>query len=199
MKKDLRNNKDTFDALEAILLDIELIINNRPLTHIYTDSTKLPLTPCQLVFFRNLNHSTWLESPVNAEIDIYEHRKKLTNIINHFWHRWRTEYVTNLHDYYKLRSLLSNNSPYIKFNDVVFIRNDNAPRPLWRISWVIGQIKSKSDNEVRAASVKVPRTGRMVQWPTNKLIPIECLESHWIAKQWSGLIKECSGTFTTFS
>ena len=37
LKKDLRNYKDTFGELEAILLDIELIINNRPLTHIYTD------------------------------------------------------------------------------------------------------------------------------------------------------------------
>ena len=39
-------------------------------------------------------------------------------------------------------------------------------------------IKSKSDNEVKGASVKVPRTGGTVQQPTNKLIPIECTESH---------------------
>ena len=177
LKKDLRNYKITFDELQTILLEIELIINNRPLTHIYTDSTELPLTPSQLVFSRNLNHSSLSESPVNVEIDIYEHREKLTNIINHFWHRWRTEYVTNLREYQKLRSL-NNNSPYIKVNDVVLIHDDNAPRHLWRIGRVIELIKSKSDNEVRGASVKVPRTGRTVQRPTNKLIPIECIESH---------------------
>ena len=43
---------------------------------------------------------------------------------------------------------------------------------------VIEPIKSKSDNEVRGASIKVPRTGRTVQRPTNKLIPIECIESY---------------------
>ena len=84
--------------------------------------------------------------------------------------------MTNLREYHKLRSL-NNNSPYIKVNDVVLIHDDNAPRHLWRIGRVIELIKSKSDNEVRGASVKVPRTGRTVQRPTNKLIPIECIGS----------------------
>ena len=85
--------------------------------------------------------------------------------------------MTNLREYQKLRSL-NNNSPYIKVNDVVLILDDNAPRHLSRIGSVIELIKSKSDNEVRGALVKVPRTGRTGQRPTNKLIPIECIESH---------------------
>ena len=156
MKKDLRNYKITFDELQIILLEIELIINNRHLTHIYTDSTELPLTPSQLVFSRNLNHASLSESPVNVEVDVYEHREKLTNIINHFWHRWRTEYVTNLREYHKLRSL-NNNSPYIKVNYVVLI---HEMYHLWRIGRLTELIKSKSDNEVREASVKVPRSVR---------------------------------------
>ena len=142
LKKDLQNYKITFDELQTILLEAELIINNRPLSHISTDSTELPLTPSQ-------------------------HREKLTNIINHFWYRWLTKNVTNLREDQKLRSL-NNNSPYVKVNDVVLIHDDNAPRHLWRIDRVIELIKSKSDNEVRGASVKVLRTGRMVQRPTNK-------------------------------
>ena len=62
-------------------------------------------------------------------------------------------------------------------NDVVLIHHDNAPRHLRRIGRVIELIISKSDNEVKGASVKVPRTGRTVQRPTNKLIPIKCIES----------------------
>ena len=108
----------------------------------------------------------------NKRRNRYEHREKLRNIINHFWHSWRTEYVTNLREYQKLRSL-NNNSQYMKANDVVLTHDDNAPRLLWCICRVIELIKSKSDNEVRGASVKVPRTGRTVQRPTNKLISIE--------------------------
>ena len=125
-----------------------------------------------------MNHSSLSEPPVNAEIDFYEHREKMTNIIiNHFWYRWRTEYETNLRECQKFRSL-NNNSPHIKVNDAVLIHDDNAPRHLWGIGRVIELIKSKSGNEVRVASVQVPRTGRTLQQPTNKLIPIECIESH---------------------
>ena len=95
LKKDLRNYKITFDEWQIILLKIELIINICSLTHISTGSTELPLNSSQLIFSRNLNHSSLSESPVNADIDIYKHREKLT-IINHFWHRWRSEDVTNL-------------------------------------------------------------------------------------------------------
>ena len=189
MKKHLQNYKITLVELQTILLEIDLIINNRPDTHIYTESTELPLTPSQLVFSRNLNYSSLPESPVNVEIDIYEHREKLTNIIHHFWHRWRTEYVTNLCEYQKLRSL-NNNSPYIKVNDVLLIHDDNAPRHLWRIVRVIELIKSKSDNEVRGALVKVPRTGRTVPRPINKLIPIDCIESHLQSKRLYNLLVE---------
>ena len=81
----------------------------------------------------------------------------MTNIINHFWHHSRAEYVTNLREYHKLRSLNSN-SLYIKVNGEL-IYDDIARRHL-------------------KASIKVPRTGRTVQQPTSKLIPIECIESY---------------------
>ena len=88
--------------IAKILLEIELIINDRPLTHIYTDSIELSLTPSRLAFSRNLNHSSLSESPVNVEIDIYEHREKLANIISHFWHRRCAKYATDLREYQKL-------------------------------------------------------------------------------------------------
>ena len=78
--------KIMFDELQTI----QFIINNRPLTH----STELPLTPGHLLFSRNLNRSSLSESAVKVEIYIFEHREKLINIVNHLWHRCRTEYVT---------------------------------------------------------------------------------------------------------
>ena len=93
-----------------------------------------------MIFSRNLNHSSLSGSPVNIETN--DHREKLTNIINHFWHRWHTEYVTSSREYNKLR-LLNNNLPYIKVNDVLLIHDDNPPRHLWHIGRVIELIKSK--------------------------------------------------------
>ena len=68
-------------------------------------------------------------------------------------------------EYKKLRPL-NNNWPYIKVNDAVLIHEDNAPRHLWGIGRVIELIKSKSDNEVRRASVKFPRTVERYNGPS---------------------------------
>ena len=71
LKKDLQNYKITFDELQTILLEIELIINNCPS---YPYLHRLIFTPTQpkyqLVFSRNLNYSSLSESPVKVEKDI---------------------------------------------------------------------------------------------------------------------------------
>ena len=85
-KKDMRNYKITLDELQTVLLEIESIIKNYPYPYLHR------LRRNQLVFSRNLNHSSLSESPVNKEIDIYEHREKLTNIINHFEYTRVTEF-----------------------------------------------------------------------------------------------------------
>ena len=73
LKKDY---KITPDKLLTVLLETELIINNCPLAHIYTNSLELRLTLNQLAFSRNLNYTSLSELPVNVEIDAYEHREK---------------------------------------------------------------------------------------------------------------------------
>ena len=40
LKKDLQNNKLAYEEMQIVLLEIEMIINNRPLTHLYPDNTK---------------------------------------------------------------------------------------------------------------------------------------------------------------
>ena len=82
----------------------------------------------------------------------------------------RTDTRANTHtrarEYQKLRSL-NNNWSYIKVNDAVLIHEDNAPRHLWVIGRIIELIKSKSDNEVRRASVKFPRTVERYNGPSS--------------------------------
>ena len=50
LKKDLQNNKITYAEMQTVVLEIEMIISNRPLTHLYPDTTETPLTPNHLVF-----------------------------------------------------------------------------------------------------------------------------------------------------
>ena len=80
-----------FLELLTLLKNIELIINNRPLTYVYEEITEPPLTPNHLIYGRMLNQ-------VNTDTEI-THEEDESNVINrtgytkrllyHFWQRWK--------------------------------------------------------------------------------------------------------------
>ena len=80
LKKDLQNNKLTYEEIQTVLLEIEMIINNKPLTHLYLDATKTPLTPNYLVFSSMLNHSSSNDRSINNQVlvegEIYSKPKR---------------------------------------------------------------------------------------------------------------------------
>ena len=120
----------------------------------------------------NIHNTRSLIRTLKYVLDICRIWKK--NINTHTRARAHTHARTHTHaqthtrarEYQKLRSL-NNNWSYIKVNDAVLIHEDNAPRHLWVIGRVIELIKSKSDNEVRRASVKFPRTVERYNGPSS--------------------------------
>ena len=64
-----------FEELQTVLIEVKLIIDNTPLTFFYSNITSTAI--------RSL---TVLSSTTD----------KINRISNHFWHRWRHEYVVNL-------------------------------------------------------------------------------------------------------
>ena len=55
LKKKLRKNSVTYEELQAILYEIEIILNNRPLTFTYENPNDPVLTPYHLLFGRRFN------------------------------------------------------------------------------------------------------------------------------------------------
>ena len=80
LKKDLKNNNLTYEEIQAVLLEREMIINNRPLTHLYPDTTETPLTPNYLFFSSMLNHSSSNDRSINNQVfvedEIYSKPKR---------------------------------------------------------------------------------------------------------------------------
>ena len=128
LRKELKTYKLTYEQLQTILFEIEIIINNRPITYFYNDESESCLTPNHLLFGRTL----LLSNPSTTDLSYPNHNpitkpKKLQYIINHFWDRWRKEYFVNLREHHKINSYKKNKRT-IQSNNVVIIADANLPR-----------------------------------------------------------------------
>jgi len=120
----------SFSELSTILVEIEAVVNSRPLTYVFDDSDGIsyPLTPSQLINGRNLE--MWPNDRHCEIVSNYEtlskrgrfHRKLLIQ----FSCRWRTDYLLSLLEAYKPRD--GNNEPIVEVGDIVVVRNDHDKR-----------------------------------------------------------------------
>ena len=88
-----------FEELQSVLIEIKLIINNAPLTYDYPNTIKTYLTPNHLLFGRHLLCYSNTTSTVVRNLTVLSSTTdKINRFSNHFWHRWRHEYVVNLRE-----------------------------------------------------------------------------------------------------
>ena len=53
LRKTLKNAKLNYEELETIIVEIEAVINSRPISYIHDDELLEPLTPSHLVYGRH--------------------------------------------------------------------------------------------------------------------------------------------------
>jgi len=170
LKKLLGKLKVTYEQMITILIEVERIINNRPLIYVSGDLTEEPLTPSHLICGKRLGKNQCSEFNDN----IIDASTLVKGTIQHFWNRWHREYLTELRDKQK-RSKIRNNVTPIKVGDLVLISDDNNKRIRWRTGRVKELIKSK-DDVIRAASITVVNKDNVgiLRRPINRLYPFEC-------------------------
>ena len=82
---------------------MQSIVNNRPLIYVYLTEPKTCITLNHLLFGRTLSFSNPEPAPLITESSSFNlYSSKISNIINHFWDRWRKEYITSLREYQKI-------------------------------------------------------------------------------------------------
>jgi len=158
------------EELTTALAEIEAVLNSRPLSYVSTEDVDEPVTPSHLIVGRrllslpdHLDHMCVLEDGEYTLDNSHVTRriKHLNNVLNHFWKRWRTEYLSDLREVHahSARRSPNNKDPHISVGDIVVIKDEQLPRGQWKLG-VVQSLLTGWDGQARAATVKLASSGR---------------------------------------
>lgn len=168
LKREIGDTILTYEELSTLLCKIEAILNSRPLVAMSEDPGDLEvLTPGHFLIGQPLvavPESNW----TNTNMNRLSRFQMLQKLHQNVWARWHLEYLSTLqtrHKWYHDRDNL-------KVNDLVFIKDENAPPLHWKLGRVLELYKGK-DSIVRSVRIRT-QSGELVR-PVVKLfkLPID--------------------------
>ena len=157
--------------LETLTLEIECILNNRPLCEDFDNEIDDVITPNHLLFGRRIeaiNNDDFEDEHFLDTFELNRREKGLQVVLTHFWKIWRKDYVTMLRQFQQIVP----DTPKIALGDIVIIHEEKIPRQFWKLGRIMEIIKGP-DEVIRAAKIKVAKTGLTISRPLNRLYPIE--------------------------
>ena len=170
LKKTIGRAYLNFHELQTVTNEIELVLNSRPLGPLHDDDLEEPLTPNHLFYGRQLHFNNYNDSVEDRVFDAHKRIEYLETVLNHFWNRWRSEYIPSLLEYQKLYKQQNKMIPSI--DDIVNIHDGKVPRYKWLLERIYDVITGK-DGAIRGAKLFVGKTKKTVERPINKLYPVE--------------------------
>ena len=186
LKKVIGRGSLTLEELMTLTVEVEAVLNSRPLSYISADDQEEPLTPSHLV---TGNRILSLPDPSiedgedpSYELtsdDISRRMKHLRELKIRFWKRWKSEYLQELREHHRHQRSSSGVCRPIEIGEAVIVYDEGQPRGLWRLGRVMTLTHSE-DGGVRAATVKVlSSTGRptTLKRPIQHLYPLEIREA----------------------
>ena len=164
----------TLPELQTIVVEIEAILNDRPLTYLSSEvQDDTPLTPSHLLYGRRITSLPYsdnageLEDPnFGGGSNLRKRNNLQAEILRRFWSRWQHEYLTSLREFHRSSG---NNEQTIKEGELVMV-HDDKPRNTWKLA-IIEELIRGNDGLVRAANIRT-KNGRTSR-PITKLYPLE--------------------------
>ncbi|XP_033229062.1 uncharacterized protein LOC117180681 [Belonocnema kinseyi] len=149
LKRVLGDKKLTYEQLNTLVIEIEAILNSRPLYTFSADQNDpLAITPAHLLIgrpFTVLPEPNLLSVPDNR-LSVYNF---ITKARQDFWKKWHKEYLHEL----QVRNKWQSSTAELKVGSVVLLLEDNVACARWPLV-VIVEIFPGSDGIARVASVK---------------------------------------------
>ena len=167
----------TLEEMRTLIVEVETVINNRPLTYLSDDRFEEILTPNHLIYGRlvemmppltKLGNSSNLSTPTG--ITLRKQYARLSTVLSHFQNSWRSAYLLALRERYS-KSGSSKTCP-LKVGDVVLVNLQGKPRYAWPIARVTRLIKGR-DDIIRSAEI-LTRGQKYVRSVTH-LVPMEII------------------------
>ena len=167
MYKVLGKAKLRYSELQELLLDIEVTLNNRPLTYVEED-IQLPLLTPNMMLLSDNNALLDPEPTGITDKHLRKRAKYLMKCRENMWKRWRNEYIRSLRERHNLKH--KENSEQIKVGQVVIIKGDGKNRGEWNIG-IVEQLIRGRDKVVRGARLKSKRSH--IERAVELLYPLE--------------------------
>ena len=175
LKKVLGNALVTHEELSCILVELEAIVNDRPLSYDPGDLNQLEtLTPNHLLYGRKLRTfpkevTSWEElssDPTVGKDEVTKRFQYISHICDHLWNRWKKEYLS------ALRETHNNNvrgTAWPTVGELVLI-HDEGPRAKWKLGKIL-RLYPGEDEVVRVVQLKTAMG--VINRPVVKLYPLE--------------------------
>ena len=124
-----------------MIVEIEAILNRRPLTILSADSRDVePLTPAHILHPATFKTSDGAVLPTDGQMkeELSSAWKRAQSRVNSFWKAWKRDYLSLLHDRKKWRKTKDD----LKDGDVVILVDESTSRSEWKLGKVVGAITS---------------------------------------------------------
>ena len=173
LRKTLGKAKVTYEELNTVLIEVEGILNSRPLTYVSEEFSEPPITPSCLVIGKRILDQHGSDSLESNHISVTKRARYLETLLHHFQNRFKKEYLPSLRE--KQRSKLRKARRIVKIGDIVHIHKDKSPKHCWSMGKVIRLLPGK-DKIVRAVELKTHnKAGKLIvmKRPIQHLYPLE--------------------------